>query len=119
MARLSYTQISTKMYFLETMAFFEPGSDPEYYRRASMDGQDRCMYTWGAVIPIETSISPYSTVSFPMQKLVAPHDSLVFEDKIYSSSNAPFSTYFTEFGKFGFYRSTSEASACRVFEFRN
>jgi hypothetical protein len=82
MARLSFTQTSTQMYFLETMALFESGSDPEYYRQASLDGQDRCLYTWGAVVPIETSFSPYYTVSFPMQKLVTPRDPLIFEDKI-------------------------------------
>jgi hypothetical protein len=86
------------MYLMETLQIFKPDIDPEYYRVTSLDGQDRCLYSWGTAIAIGARVSRDEPRPFSMQKLVAPGDSLLFEDTIYSSNNAP-PPYIVESGK--------------------
>jgi hypothetical protein len=77
------------MYLMETLEFFEPGVDPEYYRLASLDGQDRCLYSWGLAIPIGTRFTPDESRSFSLQKLIAPGEPAIFEDVIYERDSKP------------------------------
>ena len=74
---------------METLDHFKPGVDPEYYRISSLDGQDRCRFTWGEVVDIGTRVRINESRRFPMQKLLLADESLVFEDAIYSGTTVP------------------------------
>lgn len=90
MSRLAYQGRTTKrMYLIESLELFNPGVDPEYYRLASLDGQDRCRYTWGTAVPIGTTFMPDESLSIQLEKIVAPGESPIFEDAIYASDVEP------------------------------
>ena len=78
-----------QIYVMETLDYFKPGVDPEYYRISSLDGQDRCRFTWETVVDIGTPVGSNESRRFPMQKLLVVDESLVFEDAIYSGTTVP------------------------------
>jgi len=84
-SRSRYGKATKQMYLLETQELFMPGVHPEYYRITSLDGQDRCRYTWRTAIQSDTCLGTDESKLFQFTKIIGPGERAVFEDVIYAA----------------------------------
>ncbi|KAK2813712.1 hypothetical protein FQN50_000110 [Emmonsiellopsis sp. PD_5] len=80
---------TTKFYLVETLKPFSPGEHPEYYRLLSLDGKDRCRYTWDTAVEKNTVVTLGSRWLVSMEKIIAYGELPIFEDAIYATEVLP------------------------------
>lgn len=103
--RAATSRIARRNYVVDMLQPFQDGRHPDYYCLIWPDGRRRCKYTYQVVRSKGERVNMSEPIKFLVEHFVAPGESLIFEDRLYTCEDDIMPSFATDPSKLFIYLS--------------